>query len=388
MRLFQAVVLLLTTLATVGCLTGTSGRDHNLPIVAGQSTDTPSKSEIVYLDVALIEQKIGDRFLNHDLWELGDEQGVKLELKPLLEENGLRICQIGGLIPPRLQSMIASPRFCPEPRRLHAEPGKPTVVAIGPLRGQCSLQIAGNSGARQLDLKQAHCQFEVVPILEEDNQIRLRFTPQVRHGEARNTPRVEKDPDGPLRWAMEAREAVEEFPQLRWESTIAPNEYVIVGPMLDRPGTLGPGFFLPEGTPARRQWLLVLRASRVLLEPPVDESLTQSPPIAMQASWTSARGRRGDAVRNFSREPEARMCFSIEYEHNRLDRTRWLLRRGRRTDPSHQPFAVLADREAISSAQHPCPASEARIAAATSSERSRRRRDRAGTNARGIAGQL
>jgi hypothetical protein len=289
MRQVQAVVLAMAAAVMGGCVSD-KGRDHSLTQVHSEPAEGSNVSDVVYLDVALIEQPYGDPFLNRELWSVGDEQAVNLELKPLLEENGLRICQIGGLVPPKLHSLIISPRSCPEPRRLRSEPGKPTIVAIGPTRAHALFQLAGQAGARKLHLEQAHCQFEVVPTLEDDKRIRLRFTPQVRHGQPRTTPRVEKDPDGPLRWAIEAREPVEDYTQLRWESVIAPNEFVVIGAHLDHLGTIGPCFFLPEGTPVRKQWLMVLRAAHVVLGLPTDERLKRVPPIAMQAAWTSARG--------------------------------------------------------------------------------------------------
>jgi hypothetical protein len=164
------------------------------------------------------------------------------------------------------------------------------MVPVGPPRGSAFFQLAGQAGSRRWDLEQALCQLEVVPTLEEGKRIRLRFTPQVRHGKPQQTPRVEKDPDGPLHWAMEAREPVEEFPQLRWECVLAANEFAVVGAHLDHAGTIGPCFFLPEGSPSRKQWVLVLRASHVLFGPPKDESLSGVPPIAIQAAWSSARG--------------------------------------------------------------------------------------------------
>jgi hypothetical protein len=290
MRQLQAVVLAVAAMVMGGCVTDKRGHDQSLADLHSEPTDTAGVRDVVYLDVALIEQPFGDRFLNRDLWAAGDEQGINLELKPLLEQNGLRICQIGGLMPPRLHSLIVSPRSCPEPRRLRAEPGKPTLVAIGPQHRRALFQLAGQADARRWVLEQALCQFEVVATLEDDKRIRLRFTPQVRHGKPQATPRVEKDPDGPLRWAMETREPSEEFAQLRWECVLAPNEFVVVGAHLDHTGTIGACFFLPEGMPARKQCVLVLRASHVLLGMPKDESLSGVPPIAMQAAWSSARG--------------------------------------------------------------------------------------------------
>jgi hypothetical protein len=118
----------------------------------------------------------------------------------------------------------------------------------------------------------------------------LRFTPRIRHGNAQIKPRVEKDPDGPLRWSMEAKEEVEDFPDLHWDCTIGPNEFIVLGTQPARPDTLGRSFFVPEGELATKQWLLVLRPSRVLIGLPFDESLARTPPLAMQAAWTTARG--------------------------------------------------------------------------------------------------
>ena len=164
-------------------------------------------------------------------------------------------------------------------------------MLLGPPREHCIFQFNAGAASRRLNLERAQCLLEVTPALEGEKNVRLRFMPHVRHGKARIQPRVEKDPGGPLRWAMEAREQDEEFPQVGWECTLGPNEYAVLGPRVDRPDTLGRSFFLPEGEPVRRQWLLVVRASRVPLESAVDEALTQAPPIAMQAGWTTARGR-------------------------------------------------------------------------------------------------
>ena len=124
MRHLQAVVLALAA-GVVGCsFTGSSGQGVSMADAISRITDAPS-GEIVYLDVALIDQPRGDRFLNEELWELGDEQGVNLDVKPLLEENGLRICQIGGLLPAQLQALLASPRSCPDPRRFAPSRARP-----------------------------------------------------------------------------------------------------------------------------------------------------------------------------------------------------------------------------------------------------------------------
>jgi hypothetical protein len=288
MRQVQAVILGLV-LGSMGCsFFGPSDRTDSIPAVAALAPEKNS-GEIVCLDVALIDQPYGAPFINNEVWELGDEQGVDLEMKPVLEENGLRICQLGGVLPVPLQSLLTSPRSCSGARRITAEPGKPKPLPVGERRERCAFHLAGAAGRRLVSLEQAQCELEVTPTLEDDKRIHLRFTPQIRHGPARIKPRVEKDPDGPLRWSMEAKEEIESFPELHWDCTIGPNELIVLGTQPNRPDTLGGRFFLPDGDPPR-QWLVVLRASRLLIGMPLDETLTRTPPLAMQAAWTAARG--------------------------------------------------------------------------------------------------
>jgi len=290
MRRLLAVVLALASGAAGCCwLPGRGPGDRGPAGDARAATGVPMPGQSIVLDVALIERPRGDPFLEQELWDLGNEQGVGLETKPVLEENGLRVGQVGGLLPARLQALLASPRTCPNPRRLSAEPDQPAPVAVGPVRPRLAFQAHEGGASRAVALADAHCFFEVTPTPEGERRLRLRFTPRIRHGKARVEPRVEKDPDGSLHWAAEAREPTEEFPRLSWELTVGPDEYVLVGARLDRPDTLGAAYFLGGARPTQK--LLVLRAAHVAGG--VDETLSQAPPpLALQATWTARGSRR------------------------------------------------------------------------------------------------
>jgi hypothetical protein len=288
MRRFLAVVLALTVSVAGCCFFG-----EKEPLVAEHTVRRPPEGlpsgELVYLDVALIDRPPGDSFLNGELWEGGDEQGVDLDTKPVLEENGLRICQLGGLLPARLQALLTSPRSCTDPRRYRGEePGKPIAIGVGPLRAECSFTLRLGSKEREVKLKDARCEFEVVPVIEEE-RIRLRFTPQVHHGKARLKPHVAREPDGELHWVVEASEPVEEFAPLRFELVVAPGEYVVLGTRLAQKDTLGHSYFLKLGDEPR-QYLLVVRASRAPGSAGPDDWSNLAPPLALQAGFGAARG--------------------------------------------------------------------------------------------------
>ncbi|MFO0877020.1 MAG: hypothetical protein U0840_06570 [Gemmataceae bacterium] len=288
MRHLQAVVLVLT-FALVGCcgLLETS-REVAPTIAERQPMGSTTPGQTFVLDVALLERPRGDAFLNQDLWELGNEQGVNLETKPILEEHGLRVGQIGGLLPPRLQALMTSKRTCPDPRRLRAESEQPAPVQVGPSQARLAVLVGPGDPPRKLELTDAVCFFEVIPQAERQDGIRLTIRPVIRHGQAKIEPRVERDAEGTLRWSVEARDYVEEFPDLHWEMNLNADEYVLIGARLDRTDRLGPAMFLSAD--GRTQRLLVLRALR-LEHQVIDENLSQSPPLALQATWT-ARGSR------------------------------------------------------------------------------------------------
>jgi hypothetical protein len=238
--------------------------------------------DVVVLNVAVVERPAGDRFLDHEVWESGDEQRVELELKPRLEANGLRVCQF-GLLPDRLQSLLASPRWCPAPHSYRCEPDKPTPLQVGPVRATYSFAVPDReSEPRPFSFEQARCEFAVQPSLEEDDRIRLRFTPRVRHGKPRREALAVRDPDGQRHWAIESVEPAEELTELRFELTVAAGECVAVGAWYDREGTFGHACFVPPGE--KVQYLLLLHATRVS-----DETARASAtaPLAPQARGSS-----------------------------------------------------------------------------------------------------
>lgn len=290
MRHLQAVVLVCLS-GMIGCsMTGTLSSTP-LPEVRA-TAELEAGPEVVFLDIALLERPTGDRFLNHDVWESGDEQGVALESKPILEENGLRVCQIGGLLPPRLQGLLGSRQSCPDPRRLRAIADQPTPVQIGPARARCAFRMEHPEGGRAIDVARATCFFEVVPLIEADGRVRLRFTPRIRHGDTRLETRVVREADGSLRWGVEPCDAVESLPGLGWEVTLTAEEYAVVGARLDRPDTLGTSYFVPDGPEGPTQRLLVVRATRQPWKKSETVTHELAAPLALQAGWTVRGSQR------------------------------------------------------------------------------------------------
>jgi hypothetical protein len=295
MRRRWALVLGLLTGSLVGCLTGESAR----PITwldRFHSCQGPCGADVVRLDVALLECPVGDRYINEGLWKVADEQVIDLERKAVLEDNGFRVGLIGGLLPEGLQDLLKSERSCASMRRNQLHADNPTSVVLGSPVADCRFEIHQDRKVVPVVLKGAECTLQIVPSLARDGSTRLHFTPQIRHGDKK--PSLHPGPDHAT-IVMEQQQPTEDYRVLSWDVTLAPNQYVVVGTRFDRRGTLGYQYFFRGDEPRPVQRLLVIFPGRMGqgLETEIasglgedEASFRRSPPLAVQASWTTARG--------------------------------------------------------------------------------------------------
>lgn len=270
-----------------GCVGGGQPLASTSWLPTGQPFRGPSGPDVVQMETALLEGPVGDSFFNQDLWTLTDDQVIDLDRKALLQANGLRVGQVGGLTPARLQALLTSDRSCINPRfiQMHAE--HTTRLSVGPPLPVCRFQIRQDKPAAPERLEQAECTLVVVPSLMPGGQVRLRFTPEIPHGRTLLLPQ----PADRAAWVLGKQQPTESFPNLSWDVTLVPNEYVIIGGRYDRPGSLGYQFFIRTGETPPRQRLLVIRTARpaagLLPDPSIstETSDSRSPPLALQAAW-------------------------------------------------------------------------------------------------------
>jgi hypothetical protein len=264
----------------------------------------PTGSDVIQLDVAILEGPVGNWAFNRELWTLADEQGIALETQTVLEENGLRVGQIGGLAPPILQTLLTSERSCVRSRRIQLRSGTPRTLVLGPPVTQGRFALHENSRETAVTLTKANCVLTVLPTLASDGRTRLQFTPEVQ---ANSTPALLANAPGPPAWERAASVDLEgqdqgtnqRFSSLSWEITLAPNDYLLIGGRYDRPNTLGSQTFIRADEDAPVQRLLVIRTTRYpsAVENEIASnpgrkptSFTQSPSLAAQASSPTLPG--------------------------------------------------------------------------------------------------
>ncbi len=290
-----AVFLVLAAGALGGCFAG--NKDRSTARSLGPPMAGVVGEDVVYVDVAIIERTLGDTFLNQELWNEADEEvvhidsepAVSLERKTALEKNGFRVGQVGGLLPSKLHDLLISERSC-QTRRIELHSGHETILACGPPWPECHYRLNHDDRFESIQRDKARCEIEVVPTLAEEGRIRLHFTPRIKHGEVKAAFVPIQESDGQRRWDRQEDQTEEEYSWLGWTLSLVPNEYVVIGAIVEKGDTLGEQFFLTrEEDHPIVQRLLVLRATHV--PTPAQEKLGRCPPLALRASLITARGR-------------------------------------------------------------------------------------------------
>lgn len=214
--------------------------------------------DVVVLDIAMLEVPVGDTYVNQEMWTGTDEQFLPPELRTLQEENGLRVALIHGRPPDRLQNMLESERFNRNPRQRRLRAGDTTMIDVGSKREKCNFELKADGTTKTFQLEQALCQFQVVPTLAPDGKIHFQFVPQVQHYDKQRMPALSATSILPL----QNHRVTDAHPALKFEVSLSPNEYVVLGTRFDKPKSLGFQFFVqPEGDrPVQR--VLAIRSVR------------------------------------------------------------------------------------------------------------------------------
>jgi hypothetical protein len=250
-----------------------------------QSAPAP---DLVVMDVALLEASPGDDFLTSGVWSRVDEQVVAVNHRPDLEDNGFRIGLLGGLLPAMLQERLSSRRNCPNPRRLQVHAGKEETILIGPPRSHSQFALRFDGASAPVTEEHVQHALRLLPSIDVDGRMHLRFTPIVIKGGPTSCYQPAPDRSG---WVIAEDQPMERYDRLSWDVTVQPNEYILVGPRISRPDSLGSASFVRRDTSPPRQYLFVIRAAHAMSGVAADDdgsidTSNKPPPIAQQAAST------------------------------------------------------------------------------------------------------
>src|SRR5262245_34483414 len=293
------VVGLLLGISGCGLLGGCAGVDADRAASLFKSSSGYRLPEgYIQMDVALIERPAGDPFLNKDLWAYTDETVVGWDARLRLDQNGFRVGQVVGMPPGEFQRLLTSPRACLNPRRCFlptgpaADKSAPFRLLLGSIQPEARFVLKPSGPATELAFDDVQHQLEVVPELTAHG-IRLAFTPRLAHGEPTRTVVVPPDHTD---FVLQFEKPSQTFRDLRFEVTLAANEYLVIGCRDDQPQSLGYQAFVSEdGRPPLQRLLVICHAranSKREDDTPTLEDLARaavSPPLAAQATRSAVR---------------------------------------------------------------------------------------------------
>jgi hypothetical protein len=276
--------LLLILLA--GCVSSEPAR----PGVPWQSLKVGSDPGSIFLDVALVQRPLGDSFLTDQVWASADEMIVSAGQRELLELNGFRVGVLVGSPPEKLLQLLQSERSCRE-RRGRAAPSGSLLTQN--LR-ECPTPLDGflqlGKLKQELTLDRPRFGLDLSPTLKPNDAVLLRIVPRVEEGDKGVNIKAVPEEAAGLKWSLEMKRPTQVFAALGFEIELAPNQVLIIGPHLEREGSLGFHSLIDDRNGELVQRLLILRHMRSKSaasgSEPIEFVNPASPPLALQATGT------------------------------------------------------------------------------------------------------
>jgi hypothetical protein len=226
----------------------------------------------IQLEVISVRFPYADPQLNSELWNEIDEQQFSPAVRRGLNENGMRVGIISGELPAALAQVIAiaeqpptamdaaaslehAPIVSRQQMQLHS--GWHGQVFASNVYPDLPLLMSDNGQTSGRTYSQAQCAIDTKVLTQSDKQMKLEFTPEIQHGEARQQWQSDDSAFGGFRPQTAKPKRV--FDRLAFQLKLAGGQTVIMTTLADRPGSLGHYFFTDERGDQLEQKLLLIR---------------------------------------------------------------------------------------------------------------------------------
>lgn len=245
--------------------------------------------ERVVLKTYLLQQPAGDPYLTHELWSQL-LRPLPVEKHALLAENGLRVGHLTGNPPYQFLTLARTEDAVVKPMQSIVAVNDPKPVPLnGPLpevKFQAFVEVGAKPG--QFDLKDAEAALNITAATGENGRVKLTLEPRIQHGSRQLGWKPNFDATA-FTWLDQ--KVQERFPSLKCEVSLAPEEFLIVGPSETPANTLGGACFMNVSAAAARMRVLVIQAAP-FEDPARRPSGKKAAAIAAQASRPVIRGQQ------------------------------------------------------------------------------------------------
>lgn len=222
--------------------------------------------ETIILEVAHLEQPLGDLSMIDLLWKELDQIGMMdIETRRELESNGIRV-GITGPNPPRiLQSMMdvdvqwrtqrnEGQRVGRNIEQVPILQNRPVTVLSSDPYPRCTVDVPRGSKREHVTYSNAQCLFRIEAEKLQEGWVKLEFVPEIHHGQ--DALRRVASEDG---WKLSNTQKVDTLYSQRFSLTLNRGEYAVVTAKPTGPDGLGHAFFVGDGKTDEKQRLLVIR---------------------------------------------------------------------------------------------------------------------------------
>jgi hypothetical protein len=204
------------------------------------------------LSIATLSRPIKEPALNGLLWSVTDEGIVPLDLRRVLEANGLRIGLVRGSLPAAVEAVMnpAPPQPRTEVVEIDQPDGEPTSIELSAVDGPTSILISREGRAVGKEYDDAKGSIRVVASRDDSGGVRIKVVPEIRHGPMRDA--YEAAPTvgvyQPKEFLRKRGQAEESFRDLTVTVPLKEGEILAIGGSSDKAVGLG-GFLFTKVDP-------------------------------------------------------------------------------------------------------------------------------------------
>ena len=218
----------------------------------------PDTVEVKYI---FIDREEGNELINQAIWAEADEQIISLETKALLNDNGLRVGKLASRLSPEVMKLLENANGKAEGRLHGTRSGSTFKIQTTNVVPNWTLFTVNENSTRAEALNDAQGYFLLTPTIGESDVVDLSILPEVAYGKPVNNQTPVPDMNGGWRYRSNARET-RSYPAMRISVSVTSGDYLLIGGLLERPGTVGERFFTRDEDGTRRQTVLLVRLLR------------------------------------------------------------------------------------------------------------------------------
>ena len=247
---FLLITFLSLIVTTCGCAHWRKEKES----IGGRELKFPKarlSADSVGLEFGLAQLDNSQSMMFEHVWEQLDEQEVDLDVRKLLDQNGIRVAIMPSHAPAQFNKLVAprpleheqltlverklaeKGKLKPKSRmvehqRISNRDGQSHPIQTSDVHPELSWVIHNNDRQSFGSGKSVRGMFKVTTTPQGDGTVRLRFSPQIYHGDPRPTYDVAGNA-----FFVESSQAVTKLAHLEFAVTVRPGESVVVAPTAD-----------------------------------------------------------------------------------------------------------------------------------------------------------